>query len=109
MLVLFFTGNGKVIHRAGDPGGPSKTSASLLSLSGAKSSKAGIRVDKLEDIVGDSQEAEIANYLDDKMTCVNFACVGDPHLSSSSLTTFPSTADVEPKVPSVENPKLSKV
>ena len=73
MLGLFFTGNGKVIHRSGDPDGPSMASDSSLSRSGAKSSKVSIRVDKLEDIVGDGLEAQISNYLDNQTTCAHFA------------------------------------
>ena len=65
---FFFAGNGKVIHRAAPPGGPSMAPASALSVSGAKSSKAGIRIDNLKDVVGDSKDAEIANYLDKEMT-----------------------------------------
>ena len=71
MLVLFFTGNGKVVHRSGDL----DVLASTLSFSGVKSSTVSIRVDKLEDIVGDGLEAQISNYLDDEIMCVHFACV----------------------------------
>ena len=61
------------------------TSASSLSVSGAKSSEVSIRVDKLEDIVGDGVEAQISNYLDDSITCVHFARVAANHPTTLSL------------------------
>ena len=82
MLVLFFTGNGEVIHRSGDV----DVLASSLSFSGAKSSKVSIRVDKLEDIVGDGLEAQISNYLDDEIMCVHFACVAANHPTTLSVS-----------------------